>query len=238
MNKINILNNKYYNCKIILPKKTHIYTLILLHPMTVSIDYFDNLINNIKIHKNLSSYYDNIKFILPYSPVMDVDYPDNKQFSINSWYNYYTCNNNINKLDIINLDHFNNQSLRIKDIIDNEKILIHSNNIFICGVSQGGTLLFNILNKLNYNIGGIFCIKSIYMHDYIKLNKNRQTSIFIYSGKKDDVYTIEYQKKLINILKKNNFKINDWFIDNNIDHQTKSINEDNFIINKLYSIIQ
>jgi predicted esterase len=169
---------------------------------------------------------------------MDVDYPNNKQFNINSWYNYYTCNNNINELDIINLEHFNNQSLRIKYIIDNEKLSIHNKNIFICGVSQGGTLLFNILNKLNYNIGCIFCIKSIYMHDYIKLNKNRQTSIFIYSGKKDDVYTIEYQKKLINILKKNNFKINDWFIDNNIDHQTKSINEDNFIINKLYSIIQ
>jgi predicted esterase len=238
MNKINITNNKYCNCKIITPKKTHLYTFILLHPMTVSIDYFDNLINNIKIHNNLSAYYDNIKFILPYSPIMDVDYPNNKQFNINSWYNYYTCNNNINELDIINLEHFNNQSLRIKYIIDNEKLSIHNKNIFICGVSQGGTLLFNILNKLNYNIGCIFCIKSIYMHDYIKLNKNRQTSIFIYSGKKDDVYTIEYQKKLINILKKNNFKINDWFIDNNIDHQTKSINEDNFIINKLYSIIQ
>ena len=64
MNKINIENNKYSNCKIIKPKKTHLYTFILLHTMTVSIDYFDNLINNLKIDNNLSSYYDNIKFIL------------------------------------------------------------------------------------------------------------------------------------------------------------------------------
>ena len=51
---------------------------------------------------------------------MDVDYPNNKQYNVKSWYNYYTCYNNLNKLDKINSNEFLLQTQKIVTIINNE----------------------------------------------------------------------------------------------------------------------
>ena len=39
---------------------------------------------------NIKYIYNSIKFIFPESPIMDVDYPKDKQYNVKSWYNYYT----------------------------------------------------------------------------------------------------------------------------------------------------
>ena len=104
----------YDNCVIINPSKKHHYTFIMLHPMCCDSSYFNDYIN----YFNNNSFYnnsnnsnntkvDNIKYILPESPIMDVDYPNNKQYNIKSWYNYYTCYNNLNKIDNIDVDQYN-----------------------------------------------------------------------------------------------------------------------------------
>ena len=130
---------------------------------------------------------------------MNINYPNNNLYNIPSWYNYYTCYNNISKVDIINYDDFKNQTNRITEIINNEAFLLNNyKKIFIIGISQGGTLLFNVLNKLPRNIGGLFCIKSIYMDKYIKLKNNKNTPIFIFSGNNDYIYNIKFQKKHLN----------------------------------------
>ena len=61
--------------------KKHKYTFIMLHPMFSDSTYFNDYI---EYFKNNSSIANSIKFILPESPVMDVDYPNNKQYNVKS----------------------------------------------------------------------------------------------------------------------------------------------------------
>ena len=86
------------------------------------------------------------------------------------------------------------------------------------------------------NIGGLFISKSIYMKKYINLNNNKKTSIFIYSGKNDQINKLKFQKKLIKYLEYKKFKIN-WSIEENIDHFTHSDNEYIFVINNFINTI-
>jgi len=224
----------YENCKIINPKISHEYTLILLHPMQCSCNYFDNFIeflNNQDKYKNLLNI---VKFIFPQSPIMDIDFPSNKLTNQYSWYNYYSCYNNKNKIDNINIDHYENQTLRIKNIIKNEvQILKKYNKIFLGGISQGGTLIFNVLKSLPYNIGGLICIKSILMYKYTKLNeKYKNTPIYIFIAEKDDIYNLTLQKSCLNILKNNKLDYYTNFYPN-LDHYSISNNEQEFIANIL-----
>jgi len=216
----------YENCKIITHKGSHKYSLILLHPMYSDTSYFNDYIDYFKKYWAIV---DSIKFIMPESPLMSIDYPDNKQYNIKSWYNYYSCYNNLNKVDKISIEDFNSQTSKIVAIINNESMILKDyKNIFIIGVSQGGTLLFNILNKLPNPLGGLFCIKSLYMYKYIKLKKNKATPLYFYSGAKDEIYNLEYQKKCSRLLERN-YKII-WKIVDDLDHYTKIEEEYKFIM--------
>ena len=76
------------------------------------------------------------------------------------------------------------------------------------GVSQGGTILFDILNNLPRNIGGIFAIKTVYMYKYtVMTNKFINTPIYIFSGKNDNIYTIKLQNKCFDMENDLLFKI-------------------------------
>jgi predicted esterase len=173
---------------------------------------------------------------MPQSPLMTIDYPHNKQYNIASWYNYYSCYNNLNKVDKISLSDFNEQTCRMVAIINNEAAILKTyKSIFIIGVSQGGTLLFNILNKLPSPLGGLFCIKSLYMHKYIKLRKNRATPLFFYSGTKDEIYNLEYQKKCAQLLEHKYRLV--WRIVNNLDHYTKIKEEYKFVFSAIGKLI-
>jgi predicted esterase len=198
----------------------------MLHPMYSDATYFNDHIDYLR--KVNSSLTNSVKFILPQSPVMDIDYPNNKQYNIKSWYNYYTCYNNLNKLDKINVSHFNLQTKKIVAIINNEAAVLKSYaKLFVIGVSQGGTLLFNILKFLPQPLGGLFCIKSLYMYKYIHLKTNNTTPLFFYSGNKDNVYSLEFQKKCAKMLEKK-YNVN-WTIIDGLDHYSKIQDEYDFI---------
>lgn len=206
----------------------------MLHPMQCDSKYFYNFLNYFEKIKKIKFIFESIKFIFPEASLMDIDYPNNKQYNIQSWYNYYTCYNNINKIDKINIEDFENSTNRIINIIYNEAFILNSfKNIYLLGVSQGGTLIFNVLNKLPRNIGGLFIIKSIYMDKYIKLKKNVKTPIFIFSGNNDEVYNIKLQKLCFEKLKKRKYNIK-WTIINDLDHHKKSNKEYKFIICNFY----
>ena len=173
----------YDNCKIITPTYEHKYTIILLHGMYSNSEYFDDFIHYLNNNNNYNYILNNTKFIFPNAPFMDIDYPNNKQYNVKSWYNYYTCYDNLNKIDKINTNDFRYQTMRILNIVINEYIILNGNskNIYIGGVSQGGTIAYNILNYLPFSIGGIISIKSVYMYNYSKLNKKSiKVPIYIY----------------------------------------------------------
>ena len=223
----------YDNTIIIYSNKKHKYTFIMLHPMCSDATYFNDYINYFKNNCIIAN---TIKFILPQSPLMDVDYPNNKQYCVASWYNYYSCYNNLNKVDKISIQDFNMQTSRLVSIINSESSILNSyKSIFIIGVSQGGTLLFNILNNLPSPLGGLFCIKSLYMYKYIKLRKNRATPLYFFSGTKDTIYNLEYQKKCSQLLERK-YKIV-WKTVNNLDHYTKIEEEYKFILERFLKLI-
>ena len=205
----------------------------MLHPMCSDATYFNDYINYFKNNCIIAN---TIKFILPQSPFIDVDYPNNKQYCVASWYNYYSCYNNLNKVDKISIQDFNMQTSRLVSIINSESSILNSyKSIFIIGVSQGGTLLFNILNNLPSPLGGLFCIKSLYMYKYIKLRKNRATPLYFFSGTKDTIYNLEYQKKCSQLLERK-YKIV-WKTVNNLDHYTKTKEEYKFILERFLKLI-
>ena len=205
----------------------------MLHPMGSDSSYFDEYIEYIKKNNKI---YNKINFILPESPIMDVDYPNNKQYNVKSWFNYYTYNNNIDIIDEISVKDYNLACNTIINIINREATILGSyKRIFILGVSQGGTLLFNILNKLEKPLGGLFCIKSLYMYKYVKLTKNTCTPLYFYSGNKDEVYNLEFQQSCSKLLEKK-YKVT-WTIINELNHHEKRIDEYKFVLdNMLLSI--
>jgi predicted esterase len=216
----------YDNTIIYNSHKKHKYTFVMLHPMCNNSSYFDDYMEYFKkVNGALTS---SIKFVLPESPIMDIDYPNNKQYNVKSWYNYYTCYNNLDKLDKINKDDFTIQTKKIVAIINNEAAILKSyKKLFIIGVSQGGTLLFNILKFLPQSLGGLFCIKSLYMYKYIYLKTNTNTPLFFYSGNRDEIYNLEFQQKCAKILE--HYYIIKWTIIDNLDHHTKIEEEYDFI---------
>lgn len=227
----------YNNCNIINPKNKHLFTFIMLHPMQCNYNYFNNFIDYFERINDLNYIFNSIKFIIPDSPIMDVDYPNNKQYQVNSWYNYYTCYDNVNKIDKINVEDFERSTERIVNIIYNEAFILNKfKSIYLIGVSQGGTLLFNILNKLPKSIGGLFCIKTIYMNKYIKLKKNKKTPVFVFCGKRDNIYNYKFQKICYEKLKKRKYKIN-YTIINDLDHHSITNYEHKFIIHNFIKIL-
>ena len=227
----------YANCNIINPTNRHLFTFIMLHPMQCDSNYFNNFLEYFERIYKAKYLYDSIKFIFPESPIMDVDYPKNKQYNVKSWYNYYTCYDNIVDIDIIDVMDYNYQTNRILDIIHKEAFVLNNyDNIFIAGTSQGGTLLFNILNKLPCKIGGIFCIKSIYMYKYTEINFYIETPIFIFTTVHDDIYNYKLQKISFNKIKNKSCNFN-WIKVKNFLHNEYNEQENIFIINNLLKII-
>ena len=223
------------NTTIINNVNKHKYTFIMLHPMFSDSTYFNDYIDYFK--KYDSALTNSIKFILPESPLMDIDYPNNKQYNVKSWYNYYSCYNNLHKLDKINTQDFIIQTKRIVTIINDEAVILKSyKKLFIIGVSQGGTLLFNILKFLPHTLGGIFCIKSLYMYKYINLKTHSSSPLFFYSGNKDNIYNLEFQQKCGKLLERY-YNIR-WTIIDNLDHHIKLQEEYDFIFRNFIELIK
>ena len=226
----------YNNCEISDAYLEHKFTFIMLHPMGSDASYFNQFIEYINRSKNRYSIFNYVRFIFPNAPLIDIDFPDDKQFNMSSWYNYYTRYDGINKIDKIDYQDYDMQTTRIKNIIDREASKLKTyKTIYLAGVSQGGTLVFDILNKLPRNIGGVFAIKTIYMHNYTRLKTRYiNTPIFIFSAFNDDIYTINLQKQCFKKLKK--FNIN-WKVKQDLDHYTITQYEHQFIIKNFVSSI-
>ena len=125
---------------IFVPLEKHLFTIIILHGMYQDNNSLLTLAQTIQDNKN-------IKVILPNAPLRNItchEYDEYDKHKVRSWYNYYTKKDGKMEHDDIELCHFLEQTKRINKIIQDETQLISSENIIIAGVSQGGTLAFNI----------------------------------------------------------------------------------------------
>lgn len=209
----------------------HKFTLILLHGMNMEIKYL------YKIVKKLQNNNKNLKIILPIANRINIDWPTEKEYNILSWYNYYTRYDNENKHDIIDINQFNIQTENIYKILDREiELLKNSKSIVISGISQGGTLAFNIGINYKYKLGGIIGIHTIFMNNIINFNNNYNLiPIYLFSGDSDNIYNINFQNISLNILRERKYNIY-WNIEKNLGHCTYSKNEIKFLLNSLNKI--
>ena len=73
------------------------------------------------------------------------------------------------------------------------------------------------------------------MHKYIKLRKNRATPLFFYSGSKDIIYNLAYQKKCAQLLEHKYKQV--WHIVTNLDHYAKIEEEYKFVFDVIAELI-
>lgn len=214
-------------------KKKHIYTFILLHGMNMDISFL------FKIVKKLQKYNKNLKIILPIAEKININWSHSIEYNISSWYNYYTCYDNLFKHDKININQFNKYTKNINTLLDREiNIIKNSKNLVIGGVSQGGTLAFNIGINYHSKIGGIIGIHTIFMNNVIVLKKNyNNIPIFLFSGTNDNIYNIKFQDYSLETLREKYFKIF-WFIEKNLEHCKYSKNELKFLNYSLNQIFK
>ena len=208
--------------KIYYPKKQHLYSIIMLHGMYCDNTSFDDLV--IKIQKINQR----VKIILPNAPVRDIDWPEGKENDVNSWYNYFTRKDGELEHDIIDKTQYNEESNKIKKLIEEESTYINYSNIILLGESQGGTIVSKLALEIEKQIGGFILIDTVFM-DNILVPSVKYPNIYIYSSEHDEVYTLELQKNSVKNLKLENYIV-EWYIDKGVRHSEYGANRDKFIL--------
>lgn len=216
----------------------HLYTIIILHGMyQTSRDLYDlayNIQNNNK----------HIKIILPNAPLRNISWSYPIEKNVNAWYDYYTKYDGYMKHDIINKHHFYEQTQRIYNIINNELKIIDSKKIIIAGLSQGGTIGYNVALNFKPQLAGFIALHTVFMDNIINpiniskimsTNISNNIPIYIFSGEKDNIYKLKLQQMSLRKIK--NINIINWTIEKNLGHHDESSKEMNFIINSINRLI-
>jgi phospholipase/carboxylesterase len=211
--------------------EVHLYTLIILHGM------FQTSKSLISLANYIQNYNKNIKIILPDAPKRNISWTTPPDYNVSSWYNYYTRYDGLFIHDKINKNNFDEQTKRINNLIERESKLVNYDKIIIAGISQGGTLALNIGLKYPKKLGGIIGIHTIFMDNVILLNSLNNIPIYLFSGNKDNIYNIEFQKKSFKKLRSKNITIANWVIENNLGHCQYSDKEYEFFITSIQNIL-
>ena len=208
----------------------HLFTIIILHGM------YQNYNSLLVLSKEIQNNNKNIKIILPNAPLRTITWPKKTETNVRAWYNYYTKRDGKMQHDTIDQTHFLEQTTRINKIIYHETRVISSKNIIIAGVSQGGTIAFNIGLHSPYKLGGIIGIHTVFMDNIISINNMNKIPIYLFSGEKDSIYNIKLQKRSCKNLYKLNYKI-EWYIELKLEHCEYSSQENLFIVNSIKQIL-
>lgn len=146
----------------------------------------------------------NIRFLCPQAPTIFVDC-DNKEEP--AWYNI------ISPEDLENGENDRGlfDSIRwIEELIKEETDKgILSQNIFIAGISQGGSLALAIAMTSQYELGGFVSLAGFVPYPKIlKANEsNKTTPIFMGHGREDKKVPYEVAQKSFQILKQNGYQV-------------------------------
>lgn len=224
----NILKLLSNNVIVIEPSKKHLFTVIILHSMYHDYTEFMSILNN-KLNNN-------IKFIFPDSPLRDINWPNGTEYNVKSWYNYFTNYSGTDKFDKIDIEQFNDMTIWIKTIIDNEiKNLKNPKNIILVGSSQGGALALNIALTYNEILGGVICLRSCLLnYTPVKIEMN-ELPIYLFVAEKDNIYSSKLTGKAFKRLTDKNYKVI-MHIEKNLNHTDNNINESIFLKKSILQI--
>jgi|TARA_B110001450_G_scaffold252054_1_gene273107 predicted esterase len=117
------------------------------------------------------------------------------------WYNYYTQRDNHYRHDKINYRQFTHSCRCLKNTIKRELRYIASKNLYIVGISQGGTVCINTALSLKFNLGGVICIDTIFLSDYMSDVSFFKQKFYILISSNDKIYNPNFQKICYNLLR-------------------------------------
>jgi|TARA_B110000208_G_scaffold27660_1_gene36181 predicted esterase len=182
------------------PEFNHLKTVIFLHSLNQSQTEIHHITNCLKTEKR------GLKIIIPHADEIDISWSNGICEKVNSWYNYYTWNDNLYKHDSINIKQFCYNSSIIKNLIEKEAEIIDPQKIFVIGMSQGGTIAIDTCLKLSFRIKKVICIDTIFLDTYFEGNYSKQT-FTIFQSIKDKVYNPIFQDMCYKKLTDNNCKV-------------------------------
>ena len=117
------------------------------------------------------------------------------------WYDYYTQRDNHKRHDKINYRQFMRSCNCLKKIVTRELKYISSKNIYMAGISQGGTVCINTSLNLKFKLGGIICIDTIFLSDYMSDISFLKQTFYILISSKDKIYNPNFQKMCYDLLR-------------------------------------
>ena len=148
------------------------------------------------------------------------------------WYDYYTQRDNHYRHDKINYTQFIQSCEDLKKTINYELRSIKSKNLYLAGISQGGTVCINTAINLNVSLGGIICIDTIFLSDYMSDISFIKQTFYALISTKDKVYNPNFQNMCYDIIR---FLGNEIYITKRTKEHCKDTIE---ICNYIYSILQ
>lgn len=117
------------------------------------------------------------------------------------WYNYYTYRDNQRRHDKINYIQFKYSCCFLEKSIKRELRYIPSEKLYILGISQGGTVCINTALSLKFKLGGIICIDTIFLSDYMSDISFLKQKFNILISLKDKIYNPNFQKNCYDLLR-------------------------------------
>jgi predicted esterase len=117
------------------------------------------------------------------------------------WYNYYTQRDNHRRHDKINYNQFKYSCCFLERAIKRELRYIPSEKLYILGISQGGTVCINTALNLKIKLGGIICIDTIFLSDYISDISFLRQIFHILISRRDRIYNPNFQKNCYDLLR-------------------------------------
>lgn len=117
------------------------------------------------------------------------------------WYNYYTQRDNHQRHDKINYNQFKYSCCFLERTIKRELRFIPSEKLYILGISQGGTVCINTALNLKIKLGGIICIDTIFLSDYISDISFLRQVFHILISRRDRIYNPNFQKNCYDLLR-------------------------------------
>jgi predicted esterase len=184
----------------------------------------------IEIIDKINESYNFIRFIVPVSNLMDINWPSGIEKNVLSWYNYYTQYDNEFKHDIINKNELQESTDKLCEIINNEINNVGNENVYLIGISQGGTVCINASLIINKPIK-ILCIDTIFLHTYANFTNNTFHEYNVFQSKNDEIYNPLFQDYCYNLLSQKGHKIVKHIYDQG--HCENMDNIYNFIIKNL-----
>lgn len=160
----------------------------------------------IEIIDKINESYNFIRFTVPVSNLMDINWPSGVERNVLSWYNYYTQYDNHFKHDIINKNELQESTDKLCEIINNEINDVGNENVYLIGISQGGTVCINASLNINKPIK-ILCIDTIFLHTYSNFTNNTVHEYIVFQSKNDEIYNPLFQDYCYNLLSQKGHKI-------------------------------